>query len=84
MAENKRKTRALQQCNCDRDVAGPLSDLALTNSTHFLPLLQLRNDHIEDLHDDAGRDVGHDAERKNREGTKSSTREKVEETKCTL
>ena len=45
----------------DAEVARVLRDLALPDRALLLQLLELGDDDAEHLHDDAGRDVRHDA-----------------------
>ena len=66
------------------EVARVLRDLALTDGPLLLQLLELGNDHTEHLHDDAGGDVRHDAERKDREATECTAGEQVEEAQRAL
>ena len=84
LAEDEGEARTLEERDDDRDVARGLRDLALAHGAHLLPLLQLRDDDVQDLHDDAGRDVGHDAEREDRERPERTAREQVEEPERTL
>ena len=84
LAKNECEARTLQQCDADCHVTGPLCDLALADRTHLLPFLQFRNDDIEHLHDDARGDVGHDAEREDRERSERPAGEQVQEPECTL
>ena len=46
----------------DREVPAVLGDDLLALLALFLELLELGDDHREELHDDRGRDVGHDAQ----------------------
>ena len=63
----------------DREVAGPLGDLALTDRALLLPLLELGDHHREDLHDDRAGDVRHDPEREDRELGERAAGEELEE-----
>ena len=79
VVEEVGQTGGLQDREADRDVAGPLRDLALTDRTLVLPLLELRDHHAEDLHDDRGRDVRHDAEGEDGEVGQCAAREQLQE-----
>ena len=77
--EQERKRGRLHHGDRDRQVAGPLGDLALTDRSLLLPLLDLGNHHAKDLHDDRCRDVRHDAEREHRELGERTAREELNE-----
>src|SRR6478609_1001914 len=62
VVEQVGETGGLQDGDADGDVAGPLGDLPLADRPLVLPLLELRDHHAEDLHDDRRRDVRHDPE----------------------
>jgi hypothetical protein len=62
----------------DRAVARVLGDLPPPGLTLLLQLLQLRNHRRHQLHDDAGGDVRHDAEREYARPLQSAAREHVE------
>ena len=57
----------LEQRQTQRAVARELGDLAAAGFAFFLELLECGNHIGEQLHDDGGRYVGHDAQRKHRE-----------------
>ena len=59
--------RGLQQGESDGEVAGVLGHLRLTGLPLLLQLLEARDDHGQQLHDDGRRDVGHDADREDRQ-----------------
>ena len=69
----------LDQREADGDVARPLGDLLLPDLAFLLPLLELRDHHLEQLHDDRRRDVRHDPEEEDRDVGDRSTGEQVEE-----
>ena len=81
-AEDEHQAGRLQRGQRDGDVAGVLGDLALADRTLLLQLLQLRDHHAEDLHDDARRDVRHDPEREDREALERAAGEQVEEARA--
>ena len=70
---------ALQDGQRDRQVAGVLGQLVLTRLPFLLQLLEPRDDHGEQLHDDARRDVGHDAQREDRQLQQRAAGEQVEQ-----
>ena len=55
VVEQEGEAGRLHERDGDREVAGPLGDLALADRALLLPLLELGDHHREDLHDD--RDV---------------------------
>src|SRR4051812_31584702 len=69
----------LREGQADREVARVLRDARLADLALLLELLQRRDDHGEQLQDDARRDVGHDPEREERDPAQPATREGVEE-----
>jgi hypothetical protein len=69
----------LQQRQAQRQVAGVLGDLLLAGLTLLLQGLQPRYDDREQLHHDAGGDVGHDPEREDRELQERATGEHVDQ-----
>ena len=79
VVEQERQAGGLQQRDGHREVAGPLGDLALPHRAHLLPLLQLRDHHGEDLHDDRRRDVRHDPEGEDGELGERAAGEQLEE-----
>ena len=79
VVEQERQAGGLQQRDGHRQVAGPLGDLALPHRAHLLPLLQLRDHHGEDLHDDRRRDVRHDPEGEDGELGERAAGEQLEE-----
>jgi hypothetical protein len=70
---------ALQHGQRDREVARVLGQLVLTRLAFLLQLLEPRDDHGEQLDDDARRDVGHDAQREHRELEQRSAGEQVDQ-----
>src|SRR6266851_6552004 len=56
-----------------------LGDLALARLALFSELLQLWRHRGHELHDDRGRDIGHDAEREDRKAAERSAREHIEQ-----
>ena len=79
VVEQEGQAGGLQQRDGDREVAGPLRDLALARPRPLLPLLQLRDHHGEDLHDDRRRDVRHDPEGEDGELGERAAGEQLEE-----
>ena len=71
--------RGLQDGQRDRQVAGVLGQLVLTRLPFLLQLLEPRDDHGEQLDDDARRDVGHDAQREDRQLEQRSAGEQVDQ-----
>ena len=70
----------LKQSQAQGAIAGVLGDFATTGLAFFLQLLQ-RGHHVgHQLHDDGGRDIGHDAQSKHSEARQSATREHIEQT----
>ena len=78
VVEQERQRRRLQHRDGHREVAGPLGDLALADGPLLLPLLQLGDDHRQDLHDDRAGDVGHDAQREDGEVRQARAREELQ------
>ena len=62
----------------ERAVARVLGDLAPARLALLLERLERGRHHRHQLHDDRGRDVGHDAEREDREARQRPAREHVE------
>jgi len=79
VVEEEDETRGLDQRQDDRHVPRPLRDLPVADLALLLPLLDTRNHHGEELHDDRRRDVRHDAEREDREPVERTAREQVQE-----
>ena len=77
--ERDRDAGRLEKREKYRPVARVLRDLALARLAFFLELLQLRGNRGHELHDDRGRDIGHDAEREDGEARKRPAREHVEQ-----
>src|SRR6266496_565423 len=77
--ERDRDAGRLEKREKHRAVARVLGDLALAGLALFFQLLELRGHRGHELHDDRGRDVGHDAERENREARERSAGEHVEQ-----
>ena len=69
----------LQDRQRDRQVAGVLGQLVLTRLPFLLQLLEPRDDHGEQLDDDAGGDVGHDAQREDRQLQQRTAGEQVDQ-----
>ena len=61
-------------------IARPLGDLLPAHLAFLLQLRQWLIDHGEQLQNDGGRDVRHDAERKNRQAAQVAAAEQVDET----
>jgi hypothetical protein len=78
--EQEHEHGRLERRQRDGDVAGVLRDLALADRALLLELFELGDHHAEHLHDDAGRDVRHDAEREDRERLERAAGEQVEQT----
>ncbi len=70
---------ALQQCQGHREVAGVLRHLGLAGLAFLAQLFEPRDDHGQQLHDDAGGDVGHDAHREDRQLEQRAAREQVDQ-----
>ena len=77
--ERDREERALEQRDHHRRVAGPLRDLAAALIAFLLELLQRRDHDRQQLENDRGADVGHDAQREDRELLERAAREQIEE-----
>ena len=75
--EAHRDEEALYEREDDRTVARVLRDLAPPELPLLGELLQVRDHHREKLQDDARADVGHDAERKDREALEGTAGEEV-------
>ena len=69
----------LEDGESEGQVAGVLGDLGLTGLTLLLERLEPRDDHDEQLQDDAGGDVGHDPQREDRQLEKGATGEQVDQ-----
>ncbi len=69
----------LQHGERDRQVPGVLGQLALAGLAFLLELLEARDDHGQQLDDDAGRDVGHDAQREDRQLQQRTAAEQVDQ-----
>src|SRR5690606_21654855 len=80
-ARQGRQTDGLHDGQDDGAVAGVLGDLLPTLDPLFGQLLQPGNDHLEQLHDDRGGDVGVDAHGKEGEVPQRPAGEQVEEGK---
>ena len=71
-----------KDCRIEQDhgqVAGPLGDLAAPQLAFFLQLFERGNHHRQQLQNDRRRDVGHDAQRENRQPADVAAREQIEE-----
>ncbi len=77
--ERERHARRLQDAEDDRAVTRVLLELASTRFALFAQLFDLLTDQAGELHDDARRDVGHDAQRQDRQIGERATREQVEQ-----
>ena len=69
----------LQECQSDGQVARVLRHLGLAGLAFLTQLLELRDHHGQQLHDDARRDVRHDADREDRHLQQSATGEQVDQ-----
>ena len=69
----------LDDGEADGHVARPLRDLLLTDLAFLLPLLELRDHDLQQLHDDRRRDVRHDPEEEDRDVGDRAAGEQVEE-----
>jgi hypothetical protein len=69
----------LQHGQRDGEVPGVLRHLGLAGLALLAQLFEARDDHRQQLHDDAGRDVRHDADREDRQLQQSPTREQVDQ-----
>jgi hypothetical protein len=69
----------LKDRQADGEVAGVLRDLRLARLPFLLEHLQTRDDHGEQLQDDARRDVGHDAQREDRELEQRPAAEEIDD-----
>ena len=69
----------LQDGQADGQVPGVLRDLRLAGLALLAQRLQARDDHREQLQDDAGRDVRHDAEREDRQLQQRAAAEQVDQ-----
>ena len=78
--EGHGNTQRLEQSQTQCAKACVLGNFATTCFALFLELLKGRQDVGEQLHDDGGRDVRHDAQREHGEARQSTTREHVEQT----
>ena len=63
----------------DRQIAGPLRDLAPAEFAFLLQFLERRNHHGQQLQDDRRRDVRHDAQREDRQAPECAAGEQIEE-----
>ena len=83
--QHERDRGALDDTEPNRQVARPLRDLAPPQLALFLKLFERRDDDGQQLQDDRRRDVGHDAQREDRELAELPPGEKIHEAKgCTL
>ncbi|QIP39286.1 Uncharacterized protein G9444_2042 [Rhodococcus erythropolis] len=69
----------LQDCQSNGQVTRVLRHLGLAGLAFFPKFLELRNHHGQELHDDARRDVRHDADRKDRHLQQSAAGEQVDQ-----
>jgi hypothetical protein len=79
VVEQERQAGRLQQRQHHGDVAGPLGQLLLADRPLLAPLLELRDHHAEDLHDDRAGDVRHDPEPEDGHAGQAAPREQAEE-----
>ena len=77
--KRNRNTHRLKKRQTQGAVARELRDLAAAGFAFFLELLECGNHISEQLHDDGGRDVGHDAQCKDREAFQRAAREHIEQ-----
>jgi hypothetical protein len=71
--------RGLQHGQADGQIARVLRHLRLARLALLLQGLEPRDHHREQLHDDAGRDVGHDPEREDRQLQQRAAAEEVDQ-----
>ena len=69
----------LEQSKTQSAITRVLGDLATTRFALFFDLLETGQHIRQELHDDRGRDVGHDPQSKNREARQGATREHIEQ-----
>ena len=74
-----RDAERLQDREDDRQVAGPLRDLAPPQFAFLLQFFERGDHHRHQLQDDRRRDVRHDAERENRQPPDVAAGEQIEE-----
>ena len=79
IVEQEHEARGLQQRQHHRHVAGPLVDLLGAGLALLLPLLELGDHDRHQLHDDRAGDVGHDAEREDRQAGQRTAGEQVDD-----
>ena len=75
----RHQCRGVEQAECDREVTGVLGQLRLPRCALLVQLLEAGNDHPEQLDDDAGGDVRHDAEGKDGHLQQCTAAEQVDE-----
>ena len=68
----------LREREPDRQVAGVLGDASLADLAFLGELFQRRHDHLQQLQDDRGGDVGHDPEREQRDPRQAAAGEQVQ------
>ena len=71
--------RGIEDAQSDRHVPGVLGELRLAGGALLVEGLEARDHHAQELGDDARRDVGHDAEREDRQLEQRSAAEQVDE-----
>src|SRR5579862_4141790 len=76
----ERYSERLQRAENDGQVARPLRNLLAPKLAFFLQFCQRLIDHRQQLQNDRRRDVGHDAQRKNRQTAQLSARKQINET----
>ena len=74
-----RDAERLQDGEDDRQVAGPLRDLAAAQLAFLLQLFERGHHHRQQLQDDRRRDVRHDAQGEDRQPADVAAREHIEE-----
>ena len=77
--QHRRDAERLHQRKTDGEIARPLRDLAAAELAFLLQLLERRNHHRQQLQNDRRRDVGHDAQRENRQAPERAAGEQIDE-----
>src|SRR5580698_6654863 len=73
--------KRLDDAQDDGQITRVLRDLAPSQLAFFLQALEVRKNHLHQLQDDGGGDVGHDAQSENRELAETAAAEKIEDAK---
>ena len=76
--EQEQVAHRVDKAEAQRQVTRHLRDLLATRIALLRPAAHGGNDALHELHDDGGRDVGHDAQREHREVRQRAAREQVE------